>query len=85
MTDLPIDRVSSDHSFTCVNRYIWTLGNCSTSYERRHGSGHTIAIMVSCIDSQTVHIEDVKQMSFSYFIDVLSRIIVIRGHTRKQF
>ena len=84
MTDLPIDRVSSDHSFTCVNRYIWTVRNCSTSYDRGRSSGHTIAIMFSCIVFKTVHIEDVKQMRFSYFINALSRLIAIRGHRREQ-
>lgn len=83
MSDLPKDRLDPGPTFTNVGLDVFGPWNIVTRRTRGgRAQSKRWAVLFSCLTTRAVHIELIKEMSSSAFINALRRFISIRGEVK---
>ncbi|XP_040261634.1 uncharacterized protein LOC120977669 [Bufo bufo] len=84
MSDLPVDRTSTEPPFTYVGLDVfgpWTV----TARKTRggHAENKRWAVLFTCLSVRAIHIEAIESMDASSFINALRRFLAIRGPVKQ--
>ncbi|XP_065929665.1 uncharacterized protein [Magallana gigas] len=84
MSDLPVDRLTPGPPFSAIGVDVfgpWTVAARKTQGELSHSNRW--AVLFTCLTSRAIHIEVIKEMRASSFINALRRFVSLRGPVKE--